>query len=311
MYQLERDRPASSTHDILTTMSTLREAVQTADLPAILERLYPTCGARAGKRGRVKCVWRGGTDLSGALFQTRGGTWKLKDFVTGDTWDAFDVLTKLGGKTNAQAAAELTGERATAQTGKPPKPSVLEIHPPNLSDELLACLLWSRITKRPLWPHDPEQMTEQGRRCLELLAGWIRDSLAPITIRRRTDHRHRSPGGTMFKTEEAIAELEHAVEEVRLCNAAQLVAHQTAINAEVALERARAERILEGVPGVNAEARNAQLLVELESHHAELRTAQHAERMARLEYTHAVNLMNLAKYKVRAALSLNDPDDTD
>jgi hypothetical protein len=95
-------------------MPTLREAVQTADLPAILEHLYPESGARAGKRGRVKCVWRGGQDLSGNLFQAKGGTWKLHDFVTGETMDAFDVLTNLAGMTNAQAAAELTGERATA-----------------------------------------------------------------------------------------------------------------------------------------------------------------------------------------------------
>jgi hypothetical protein len=158
-------------------MPTLREAVQNADLPAILERLHPECGARAGKRGRVKCVWRGGDDLSGGLFQTRGGIWKLKDFVTGETWDAFDVLTQIGGMTNAQAAAELTGERATAQGDAKPKPRALEIYPPDFPAELEACLLWSRITRRPLWPADPDQMTEQGRRCLELLADWIADSL--------------------------------------------------------------------------------------------------------------------------------------
>ena len=91
---------------------TLREAVQAADLTAILERLSPESGARAGKRGRIKCVWRGGTDYSGNLFQVRSGQWKLHDFVTGETWDAFDVLTQIGGMSKAQAAAELTGERA-------------------------------------------------------------------------------------------------------------------------------------------------------------------------------------------------------
>jgi hypothetical protein len=158
-------------------MPTLRDAVQTADLPAILERLYPESGARAGKRGRVKCVWRGGQDLSGNLFQAKGGTWKLHDFVTGETLDAFDVLTQIGGMTNAQAAAELTGARATTQRDAKPKPKALEIDPPDFPAELEACLLWSRITRRPLWPADPNQMTEQGRRCLELLAEWIRSSL--------------------------------------------------------------------------------------------------------------------------------------
>ena len=163
---------------------TLREAVQAADLPAILERLSPESGARAGKRGRIRCVWRGGMDDSGNLFQDRGGKWKLHDFVTGETWDAFDVLVEIGGMTKAQAAAELTGERATARVSSVPKARALEVDPPDFPDELLACLLWSRITNRPLWPNGIEQTSQQGRRCLELLAGWIAESLETV---RETD----------------------------------------------------------------------------------------------------------------------------
>ena len=161
-------------------MSTLREAVQAADLPAILERIAPESGARAGKRGRIKCVWRGGTDDSGNLFKNRDGQWKLHDFVTGETWDAFDVLTQIGGMTKAQAAAELTGERAISKVSSAPKIRTLEVDPPDFPDELLACLLWSRITYRPLWPADPQQTSQQGRRCLELLAGWIVASLDTV-----------------------------------------------------------------------------------------------------------------------------------
>jgi hypothetical protein len=164
---------------------TLREAVHGADLPAILERLYPESGARAGKAGRVRCVWRGGNDLSGSLYRDRSGKWKLRDFVAGETWDAFDVLTQLAGMTNAQAVAELTGERAFARTTPdgtlPARPVRLEVNPPDLPDELLACILWSRITRRPMWPTDHGQpMTEQGRRCLELLAEWITTSLETV-----------------------------------------------------------------------------------------------------------------------------------
>ena len=164
----------------MTGMPTLREAVKAADLPAILERIAPDSGARAGKRGRIKCVWRGGTDYSGNLFQKRGGQWKLHDFVTGETWDAFDVLTQIGGMTKAQAAAELTGERATPRISSAPRSPTLEIHPPDFPDELLACLLWSRITNRPLWPVHPAQTSQQGRRCLELLAEWIVESLETV-----------------------------------------------------------------------------------------------------------------------------------
>ena len=156
---------------------TLREAVQAADLPAILERLSPESGARAGKRGRIKCVWRGGTDYSSNLFQDRGGKWKLHDFVTDQTWDAYDVLVEIGGMSKAHAAAELTGERATVRASSAPRARMLEIDPPDFPDELLACLLWSRITNRPLWSTGFEQTSQQGRRCLELLAGWIAESL--------------------------------------------------------------------------------------------------------------------------------------
>lgn len=162
----------------------LTEAIRAADLPAILERIAPDCGARAGKRGRVKCVWRGGTDDSGNLFQVRSGQWKLHDFVTEQTWDAFDVLVQIGGMTKAQAAAELTGERAISKVSSTPKVRALEIDPPDFPDELLACLLWSRITNRPLWPVNGEQTSQQGRRCLELLAGWIAESLETV---RETD----------------------------------------------------------------------------------------------------------------------------
>ena len=129
---------------------TLREAVKAADLPAILERIAPECGARAGKRGRIKCVWRGGTDYSGNLFQDQSGMWKLHDFVTDQTWDAYDVLVEIGGMSKAQAAAELNGERATARAYSASKARMLEIHLPDFPDELLACLPWSRITNRPL-----------------------------------------------------------------------------------------------------------------------------------------------------------------
>lgn len=159
---------------------TLREAVQAADLPAILERIAPESGVRAGKRGRVKCVWRGGTDDSGNLFKNRAGQWKLHDFVTEQTWDAFDVLVQIGGMTKAQAAAVLTGERAVPQISSATKARTLEVDPPDIPDELIACLLWSRITNRPLWPVNVEQTSQQGRRCLELLAEWIAHSLETV-----------------------------------------------------------------------------------------------------------------------------------
>ena len=157
-------------------MTTLREAIRLADLPAMLERLHPTCGARAGKRGRVRCVWRGGEELSASVYQVPDGGWRLHDFVTDQTWDAFSALVEIGGLTRSQAARELIGTRVRPRRRPKQRPTVSAC--PDFPDELHAMILWARITKRPLWPVD-EPRTEQGRRALELLAGWMAEELRP------------------------------------------------------------------------------------------------------------------------------------
>jgi hypothetical protein len=156
---------------------TLRDAVHAADLPAILERLYPTSGARAGKRGRVRCVWRGGDDFSGSVYQTRDGAWRLRDFVSAETYDAFDVLVLLGGLSRSAAAQELIGDEPRTRPKRTRRRDPTASALPAFPDELLALVLWSRITRRPLWPVDGTS-TEQGRRALELLADWLAASIA-------------------------------------------------------------------------------------------------------------------------------------
>ena len=157
----------------LNEMPSLREAIQKADLPAMLERLFPDCGARAGQRGRIKCVWRGGTDYSGSLFVDRGGKWKLTDFVTNESFDAFEVLISLAGMTKAQAALELTGERpdATRRKSKPPKLSNL----PEFPIELRGWLWAYKMVKEPMW--DTNTPNRFQTEMLEILAEWIADSI--------------------------------------------------------------------------------------------------------------------------------------
>ena len=162
--------------------TSLRDAVQSADLPAILERLYPTCGARAGKRGRVRCVWRGGEDLSGSLYRSADGGWRLHDFVTDQTWNAYSALVEIGGLTRSQAARELVGTGARPRQQRQRRQTVrqkVEIAAlPAFPDELLLYILVSRITGKPLWPVDAIP-TGQGRRALELLGEWIANCLRP------------------------------------------------------------------------------------------------------------------------------------
>jgi hypothetical protein len=159
-------------------MSPLSEAIQNADLPAILERLFPDCGARAGQRGRVKCVWRGGDDLSGGLFIDRSGRWKLKDFVTNQNLDAFQVLVELGGLSKAQAALELTGVQADPKAKKQTTTATLNrtSYDYAFPEELQGWLWASRMVKQPLW-NNSNLESQPGKLCLDLLADWIAESI--------------------------------------------------------------------------------------------------------------------------------------
>jgi hypothetical protein len=162
---------------------TLTAAIQAADLPGILERHFPTCGARAGKAGRIRCVWRQGEDLSGNLFKGKR-KWQLHDFVTGETWDAFDVLTHLVGMSRAEAALELTGVRPISQqNGAAKTPQIAEPVPvdtwvsmelPEMPQELLEWMWAFEQVKEPMFG-DP--MSPIGQHCLELLAGWVAECI--------------------------------------------------------------------------------------------------------------------------------------
>jgi hypothetical protein len=153
---------------------TLTQAIQNADLPALLEQHFPNSGARAGKKGRIKCVWRGGSDLSGNLFINKRGKWQLHDFVTGETWDTYSVLTELVGMTKSQAAAELTGEKADATQKKDQALKSEEVELPPMPEELSSWLWVHQQLKIPLWS---EPMSDLGKHCLELLAEWMAECI--------------------------------------------------------------------------------------------------------------------------------------
>jgi len=88
---------------------TLTRCIETIDLPALVAELWPESGARPGRAGVCRAVWRGDTHPSLSLFQARG-MWFWKDHATGESGNAFHLLLKSG--MSKEEAAELLKARA-------------------------------------------------------------------------------------------------------------------------------------------------------------------------------------------------------
>lgn len=72
----------------------LTQAVEAVDLPGLIYDLRPESGAKPGRAGVIKAVWRGDRVPSFSLFH-RDGLWLWKDHATGEGGNAYDFLTKL------------------------------------------------------------------------------------------------------------------------------------------------------------------------------------------------------------------------
>lgn len=95
----ERKQPVSQdNHD------TLRDAIQKADLPALVAHHYPDSNAKPGKAGVVKAIWRGDENPSFSLFQAEEGTWLYRDHGTGETGNSFGFLIDILGVSKQEAA---------------------------------------------------------------------------------------------------------------------------------------------------------------------------------------------------------------
>jgi putative DNA primase/helicase len=87
----------------------LTSSIERVDLPALVAELWPEAGARPGRAGLCRAVWRGDRKPSLSLFQVRG-MWFWKDHATGEHGNAFHLLLRAGmGK---EEAAELIKARA-------------------------------------------------------------------------------------------------------------------------------------------------------------------------------------------------------
>ncbi|MER3556321.1 MAG: hypothetical protein C4331_18800, partial [Meiothermus sp.] len=73
----------------------LTRSIETVDLPGLVARLWPESGARPGKPGLCRAVWRGDRHPSLSLFRARG-VWFWKDHATGEGGNAFGLLLRAG-----------------------------------------------------------------------------------------------------------------------------------------------------------------------------------------------------------------------
>jgi hypothetical protein len=179
----------------LATDSLLAQAITFADLPGLLATYLTGSGAQPGRAGRVLCVWRDGKDRNGSLYRGRDGRWRLHDHVLNQTFDAYSFLVDIVGFSPRDAAkqllrdAGLDGAPRTFRPRPPRAPDVWDSNPADLPDELLAST-WAHGQVK-LEPFDP--FTLEGYKNLEMLSGWMANSLRPViaphaTTPRRAGH---------------------------------------------------------------------------------------------------------------------------
>lgn len=98
----------------------LDEAVEKVDLPGLVAHLWPDSGAKPGRPGLYRAVWRGDRKPSLSLFRSPKGVWLWKDHATGEGGNAFHLLLKAG--LSPKQAAEVLLERAHIAPPPPPPP---------------------------------------------------------------------------------------------------------------------------------------------------------------------------------------------
>ena len=102
-------------------MDLLTKAIETVDLPALVQELFPDSGAVAGKAGKVLAVWRGEKNQSVSLFLKDDiAPWLLKDHATGECVNAFGFLLQMA-DFDKQAAVEKLISAAGLNGEKPKK----------------------------------------------------------------------------------------------------------------------------------------------------------------------------------------------
>lgn len=99
------------------TKDALTRSIERVDLPGLVAELWPDSGARPGRAGVCRAVWRGDRNPSLSLFKARG-MWFWKDHATGEGGNAFHLLLRAG--LSKEQAAEVLKTRAGNGSAVPP-----------------------------------------------------------------------------------------------------------------------------------------------------------------------------------------------
>lgn len=93
----------------------LREQLFGVDLPGLIAELFPESGAKPGRPGTIRAVWRGERHPSCSLFRGKDGMWLFKDHATGESGNAFGFLQMIG-------AASKTLKTLQSKSSSPAQP---------------------------------------------------------------------------------------------------------------------------------------------------------------------------------------------
>jgi len=114
----------------------LTQAIESVDLPDLVARLWPESGARPGRPGLYRAVWRGDRKPSLSLFRARG-VWFFRDHATGQSGNAYHLLLAAG-LSKEEAVAILLGERPLPDLPRPPRRGRPRARPPVDLEKALA-----------------------------------------------------------------------------------------------------------------------------------------------------------------------------
>jgi len=95
----------------------LTQAIESVDLPALVARLWPDSGARPGRPGLYRAVWRGDRKPSLSHVRARGVCF-FRDHATGQSGNASHLLLAAG-LSKEEAVAILLGERPLPDLPRP------------------------------------------------------------------------------------------------------------------------------------------------------------------------------------------------
>ena len=168
----------------------LHEAIERADLPALIERHCQDANLRRlnSRRGGVICDPRPGREERNPSFSVyfKGGRWRWRNFATSEYGDALDLLESLG-IPKREAIKELLKDAGLGGARLHPSRWFRPVQVgrrvedltsiPNLPPDLLDIYSACKTANVPMWAHDVVYLHPLSAPALYALADWLADCL--------------------------------------------------------------------------------------------------------------------------------------